>query len=204
MSTTPPPDATQPAEAAPWASETFEHQAATIRRIAEESFAAHEITVTGPGEFRCGKPGSGDMSFRLILRPGVIILYGDLGAAIFEPGTKDPLAWLQRGAIGSRDYVLEKLRTARQDHFYPGDVLEYVRVLVEEEYGPKWEAAFVEAKRLHGYGELNPHTWYEIASEAGGDSEMGSYGQGYTAHSLWHYEALRWFCAHVDAAGGGA
>lgn len=117
-----------------------QHQA-TCRRLAETSFADHEITVelmekdqeTGeeyPTRFRCAKPGSGMYAFRVCFLPqGMILVYGDIGEMMLQRGG---YGWL-KGAIRHdyiSDYVMEKvLPRPDQDSkaFMSGDALTELR-----------------------------------------------------------------------------
>jgi len=70
----------------------------------------HEITEKGPGEYRWGQPGTNIYTVYIILRPGAVIIYGDVGEFIFRHSDDNSLRWL-KGAVKSRDYLLGKLRT---------------------------------------------------------------------------------------------
>lgn len=187
-----------------WASETFEAACHQIRGFAEKDFAQHVLTETGPNEWRCGRPNSGFYSFRVIVRPGCVIVYGDIGEGIFRGGEAgDMLGWL-RGATGKGGYpltyLMEKVRPARKA-FYAGDALEYARDAASD--GSRgWKELYREARCRYTCLEFHEHAWSELLQEHAPESDAWSVAFHPSGEVIWLCEALRWFCAHLPAEAG--
>jgi hypothetical protein len=181
--------------------ETYAGTQALIHGLAGSAFERHELAEVGPQEWHCGRPKSGTYCFRVILRPGMVVIYGDVGEGIFRGGEAgDTLAWL-RDAVDSPSYLLGKLRPAQRE-FYAGDTLSYAAELAAEEargYPELWE----EAKRLHRHGELTQHTWGEAVRNHTNDSDAYGAGMGHAGSAMWLAEALRWLVEHLPAGRGG-
>lgn len=104
----------------------------TIKRLAEEAFKDHEITVEDETVFYCAKPGTGIYSFRVAFLPaGMIVIYGDIGEMMVQRGG---YGWL-KGSIRHdyvSDYVFEKVRPFRRwnvKEFQPGEALGELKAL---------------------------------------------------------------------------
>jgi len=87
----------------------------TIDELAKEAFKDHVLREEGEGRWFCGRPGTGMYHFRLIVAPGCVLLYGDIGEAVFLCAEPDALNWLLASAGGGRDYILGKSRQAVRD-----------------------------------------------------------------------------------------
>lgn len=178
--------------------DTFSGMCVTLRRSAEFDFAKHVLTERGPGEWHCAAPGTGIGSFNIIVRPGVVLIWGDIGEGVYRGGEAgDMLGWL-RGAVRSPDYLTEKLRTKKRE-FYPGDALAYARERAAEEgESAKWREVLADAERLHRLRGLNERTWPDLVYHHTGDVDAVSVGFNYDARSRWLYEALWWFITAHD------
>lgn len=176
--------------------DTFEQTRASVARHAAKDFAGHVLTQVGPGEWHCGTPGTGNHSFNVIVRPRVVLFWGDTGDWILEHSDRDSLGWLRRAAADSReyDYLLRKVRRPEKE-FYPGDVIAWLRQQVTED-DPKIEEALAEVQEEGS--DLTHHRWCEIAHEAGFDDAY-SIGLDPSPGMLWLAEALSWFVKNLPA-----
>lgn len=175
--------------------ETYKQAQETIAAVAADSFAAHQITVTKKGDYLCRRPGTGVYHFFVILRPGAVIVYGDIGDGIFLFSDADALKWL-RGAVRSPGYLLEKLVTKTTD-FYPGDAIEFAEEHAKE-YEGKWREVYEWAVEANQCGELHAGSWGQQVYDEIGDAEACSIGTEPSSRCLWLVEALKWFVGHVD------
>jgi hypothetical protein len=86
------------------------------------NYADHILTRVlsdprGYEHWQCSKPSTGFYSFAVVICPGTIIVYGDIGEIILRVKTDNALGWLRR-SIDSADYVLEKM-LPRKEQYYP-------------------------------------------------------------------------------------
>lgn len=84
-----------------------------VAGFALRSFKDHVLTTEHESDkislYHCGTPGTNNCSFRIIIAPDCITVYGDIGdGMVWRPGTNYMLGWI-RGAISSPDYVIEKM-----------------------------------------------------------------------------------------------
>lgn len=182
--------------------DTYEHARQTIQRCAARDFEQHVLDEVGPHEWHCHRPGTGISSFRVIVRPGTVIVWGDLGETILRGGEAgSTLHWLTQ-AVHSPEYLLEKDRTG-QKAFYAGDVLDYARERAEDEddpdYAERWGMVLDEVRRAHSWGTLNSHVWADTVMEHTYDADACSAGLYPATRALWLVEALRWFVEHLPA-----
>ena len=85
----------------------------SIAAMAAKSFEHHRITADGEGSFVCRKPGDSHYWFGVVVKPGMILVYGDIGEYVFRVSDRDALGWfLTAGSAGSIDYVLGKVRAS--------------------------------------------------------------------------------------------
>lgn len=162
-----------------------------IARHAAGEFADHVLTVEGPSEWRCGKPGTGIMAFRVLCRPGMVAIWGDLGEWVLRVSDRNPVPWI-RGAVRSPDYLLEKVQAGEKLCFYPSDAL---ALLDDPDTAETWGADIVERVREElgsMWGEESTRDeWYMAWSSAGADEppdcDYPSRG------ALWLVEMLRKF-----------
>jgi hypothetical protein len=85
-----------------------EERIRTVDELAESAFEDHVLLPEGEGRWFCGRPGTGMYHFRIVMSPGCILLYGDIGEAVFRCHERDALAWLLASMGGGRDYILGK------------------------------------------------------------------------------------------------
>ncbi len=182
--------------------EGYDATRAQIHRIAEEAFQHHRILDRGQNEWLCINSKSGNRSFRLIIRPGTVILFGDLGDGILHFHNDDALGWL-RGATRDAEcpeYLLGKLdHPQRRRCFYAGDALAFAREMARDDAAGDWDDLLHEAQDHHRHGELDQHLWVELLHEHVPDSDAYEVGMHYDEECLWIFEALRWFVAHLPA-----
>jgi hypothetical protein len=166
---------------------------ARIKFFADKAFTNHVLLKEGDGRWYCGKPGTCIYSFRVIVAPRAVIVYGDIGEVILLPNDNDALAWLRgsvSGNAGDVDYALGKspwdLRTRQ---FLPAEVEAYIAECEanedEQALGKKlrqgWELADQES----------PEAWAETCHEAGMDEWPNCDDWGNSM--LWCYCGLQKF-----------
>lgn len=155
-----------------------------ISNLAASAFAGHFLESRGENEWRCSKPGTGIYAFNVIVRPGLVVFFGDVGDWILRHSDQDSLGWL-RGAVKSPDYLLEKVKNSKE-HFYAADALAWLK---EQE-----EPVLLEQLNTqHIHGELSPHSWGEALIEAGFDSDCCSIGVDHAPQMFWLVESLKKF-----------
>lgn len=119
-----------------------------ILSMAENRFDNHVCTQTlDAGEWkawRCQAPGTWNYGFNVMLKPGWLILDGDIGFVAFSR-TKDMLSWI-RGAINDPDYIAEKVPQEIK-------VREYNEQIAEE--------SILEAQEFALQNNLMPEKGYE-------------------------------------------
>ena len=171
-----------------------------IHEFAVDGFKDHRVKLLRPGAWKCSRVGSWVYGFIVAELPGALVIYGDLGEAIFRPADTDVMPWL-RGAVGSADYLVSKIQPQPEKEFYAGDAVEWARERArgDEDAFP----LYAEAKLAEERNELNcSEEWCALVEEydPNHDSDAYSVGQGPSATTLWLIEALRWFVAHESEA----
>lgn len=164
-----------------------------------ESYKDHVLTEVVPSfMWRCGRPnGSSTYMFYVIAAHGAIIVYGDVGEAIFRPyAAESSLRWL-RQSIKSTEYVLEKLpdRHARHFMFYhelAASWLEDMKADFPEQ---------VEAIRDSNYDQhdRSGRDFAAAVYEHMEDSEYCGSAMWYDHNALTCVAALTRFCELMDA-----
>lgn len=162
-----------------------------IARFAAEGFVDHVLTVEGPSEWRCGKPGTGIMAFRVLCRPGMIAVWGDLGEWVLRVSDRNPVPWI-RGAVRSPGYLLEKVKAGERKRFYPADAM---ALLDDPDTAESYGADVVEKVReelgsMWG-DEATAAEWYMAWSNAGADEPPDC--EDMCEAALWLVEMLRKF-----------
>jgi hypothetical protein len=83
---------------------------------AKKSFADHVLTCEAKTDkialYHCGRPGGSNYSFRVVLAPNCIMVYGDIGDRMlfnYRPFSQQ-ISWL-RGSVNSGHYMVEKFTT---------------------------------------------------------------------------------------------
>ncbi len=66
----------------------------------------------------------------MVVIPGAIVIYGDIGEAIINQGPRYDLNWLLQ--VPSRSYLLEKISSFQRDTYYPGEFHHYINEMVVE------------------------------------------------------------------------
>lgn len=184
---------------------------ATVSELAVEAFGAHALTEVRPWLWVCRRPNTWMYGFYVAVLPGCVVVMGDVGDGIFrmsEGSEAAVVGWL-RGAVGSWDYLLGKL-TQRQETFYPGDVLAYLRQRADEARGDDpGGAGGRRHERLRDWlndveqyargGDLHAHSWAELVNQHGGDTDDYGVGTGHAASAFWLAEALAAFVRLLEA-----
>lgn len=103
---------------------------ALIEELAKDAFAKHALEKRaddrGTWWWRCSKPGTGNQAFNVATFPCYVMVWGDLGDAIFQVSDRDSLKWLLMASC--RDYALGKVRATdgAKKQFMDGDARDYL------------------------------------------------------------------------------
>ena len=168
--------------------DTYEDVRTTIALLAAKDFANHSIIKRGTFEYRCGDPDSSINHFNVILRPGKIIFYGDVGDFILSHSDKDSLGWLSRA---SREYLIGKIVAGKNERFYKDNALNYL----ESSIADGCSVAIKVKEELRYNDFLNSHEWAKAWFEHG-DSDYPKMEYP-CERALWLFEALSWFIKHL-------
>ena len=184
--------------------DTYAETVALVAELSKKSFADHKLTLEGPNEWRCGKPFTVIYSFRVLLRPGAVVVWGDLGEWILRHGDNDSLGWL-RDAVHSSDYLLEKVQASKRpvEEFYAADALALLKNVseIEDNHGPVVAQKVVEELEGEDAFSLTFEGWNRAWFDAGADEwNRVEYP---SASSLWLVELLRKFVALESVSAGG-
>ena len=163
------------------------------------SYKDHVITEVVPGfMWRCGTPnGSCIYMFYVICGHGAVIVYGDVGEAIFCPYAGErSLQWL-RSSIKSTEYVLEKLPDRHAKHFmFYHELAEAWLESMQEEYPEQVQAIKDSNYETH---DRSGRQFAEAVYEHMEDSEYCSCAMWYDHNALTCVAALTKFCELLDA-----
>lgn len=171
--------------------DTFTETHKSIASMAAEAFASHGLTREAPQEWRCGRDGTVIYSFRILFRPGMIAVWGDLGEWILRHSDRDSLGWL-RGSVGSPDYLLEKVKAGEHERFYPADALAWLgSAEAADTYGTEAIEAAREYLDLDDAFPLTEEMWGTACYEAGMDDPPRF--RYPCERALWLVELLRKF-----------
>lgn len=196
--------------------QTRKEHRAVIARMAAEAFANHVLTQETSQQWLCGQLGTGIYHFRVLTAPGFLIVVGDVGEIVLQCHARDSLAWL-RGAIGSVNYVLEKVRACsdadRREEFMRGDALEYLRELdidhrrdnePERDENGRFvanpgspTAARIREAWSESIDEDPAMQWLRACHEAGHDAPPRFVDA--SSRKLWLYHCLATFCRLLAA-----
>jgi len=168
-----------------------------VRLSALDDFRNHELSQLPCGDWRCGRRHSCISSFRVILRPGFVFVYGDVGDWILQHSDADSLAWL-RGAVGSPDYLLGKVRAGKEDWFYEGDVVSFLEDQIKQDIAGAAEI-LDGVREAIDCGTFDRNAWYELLAERDWEREDACVGTGPAPSMFWLVEALKWFVTAHDA-----
>lgn len=152
---------------------------ADIERFAVESFANHRIEQwCGPNDsnpktphvFRCSSPGTNSYSFTVVLSPGTICVWGDLGEWILRHSDHDSYSWLT-GAVNSPQYMISKIRAGEGNVFNPDEAIRMLNSWKEDEKScpyPDWVMREV-CNYLEDMDGMSEDIWHLAWREAGAD-----------------------------------
>lgn len=170
---------------------------------AEERFRDHVVTKEGEGRFYCGKPGTSNCHFRVVISPGAIFMHGDIYELILLPSDRDSLTWLRSALRDGREvgYPLSKIphsMDASTTAFSEEWALEILAQYdIDDPDRKETWAGIRETIRSAGHdareaGRLWAEAWYEALH----DGEIPN-ATTWTPMVLWQLEALRWFVRHL-------
>jgi len=160
-----------------------------MAKACKKDFDRHEIEKVAEDEYYCRRPGTGIMSFRVLFKPGAIIVYGDIGEMILTQYNLT-MGWLFE-AVHSRGYFFEKCRTKRRT-FNPMDAAEQLDWYAQQDVDCSensrqlWEAWDPELREEY---ELE-NEWYSACSSIDGEAIVCEH---YDYDDMRCYEALKWF-----------
>lgn len=183
-----------------------------IQKIAALSFADHRLTK-GPGRsWRMGKPKTGAYSFRVTWTPGVLIVSGDIGSAVYQVWPSFGTLWSAIDLVSNasfdylagksgvqkefdRDetvsslirYAYESLRSGHQDSFFKHVCDEYGGD--PDNYQDRKEAV----REFRDDDSLTAERVYNIT----GDFKAPTYSL--PASARWTYEAVHLWAATMQA-----
>jgi hypothetical protein len=131
-------------------------------------------------------------SLRIYFPPGAVIVWGDLGDAVFRHSGDDSLEWLLRAASDRHfpDYCLGKLAAIGDDkqEFFTGDALSWLLSLMDAEDASSddvigtWEQMFENLEN----GCLPAQAWYLACREHGIDDPPRCEGWSWRALVIWN------------------
>lgn len=166
----------------------------SVAILASDAHMNFEVKSDGESQWRCHEPGRRRHSFCLLTRPGVIVMWGDIGEYVWRVPSSDALGWClaQGRAEGDHpDYFLSKLSAARgpTKTFYSGDALSYAeeRIADGDERWKEVRSAFVTLRK-----EYPEETSWAMACRAQGIADPPSCA-GWTSTALWSWYAIRTF-----------
>lgn len=169
---------------------------AEIAQLAERSFATHELVREGDGRWVCANPKSWAYWFRVVVAPGCIFLYGDIGELVLRPHDRDALAWLRQ--TDGVDYPLGKVPVELRSRDYLHPLATRALEDLEKEM-PKQAAEIRDIfDPEDGDARSFAEAWYDVLADCE-PPEVTDWG-----HSmLFCMEALRWFSRALDAEEAG-
>ena len=91
-----------------------------VAKDAIKSFLSHELTCESKTDkvalYRCAQPGTSCFSFRVVVAPGCIVVYGDIGDGMIYnyKSFQDQIPWL-RGSVNSSRYLIDKMVFAERE-----------------------------------------------------------------------------------------
>ena len=183
-----------------------------IAKIAAKSFADHRLTK-GPGHsWRMGRPNTGSYSFRVTWCPGVLVVSGDIGSAVYQVWPSFGTLW---GAIdlvdqAGFDYLAGK-SGVREEFDRDETVSSLVRYAYESLRHGHRESLFKRLCDEYGGDPDRPHDRKEAVRafrdddsltaervyNITGDFEAPTYSL--PASARWTYEALQLWAATMKA-----
>lgn len=177
--------------------ETYDETVTRVASLAREALANHELVQTRVWYWKVSQPGTWAYGFYVLMAPGALVIYGDLGEAVYRMAAKteqDVLTWL-RGAVQSPDYLMSKI--ANPDayrQFYVGD-----SVALARETGDLQFINEVEFEATHNYLHTEHH-WYKLIDEFGIDPMNFGRPVKWGPSAWWFVHALTCFMRLHDAS----
>lgn len=182
--------------------ETTETHRAAVERSATRETSAHVLTEEGPGRYLVSAPGTMMWSFRVVIAPFAVCIFGDAPVdAILRVNDKDPLSWVLKAA--SIDYVLGKAIAYPRDgarEFMPGDAEEWcVEFLTESGHSASQIEAVTELlDGVRSREGLSAERFMEALVDAGIDDPPAC--DDWSDSMLYTFHALRCFARLYQAA----
>lgn len=174
--------------------ERYKEAVSCVERQAVDAFARHVLTVKRPWLWKVSRPDSWVYGFFVVMAPGALIMYGDLGEAVFRMhagSEKDVFEWTMR-CTKDRYYVLSKIANREAfKKFYSGDAVEYAKSCLDESKSQKDRDFYVEVQQRDADGDLSRDEFYRIAAEHEQYDVPGF--EEWSAGAIWLHAALETF-----------
>lgn len=173
-----------------------------------QTFDGHEITRERFGVWHCGKKNTNNLSFYVVLAPGMLMLYGDIGEIIFLPYAKNALQWAGSDTFRAEYpyYPMTKLSPQmREKEFLPEEATDWIKQWIREarKQGDKEEVrGYIKMARdwkeqLHD-SECEAETaWYALCQDHGVDDPPSC--RDFPSRTYYCFQAMCWFMTHVNA-----
>lgn len=180
-----------------YAYETFAATVALVDSLSADAFKEHVVAERRQWVWKVSRPGTWAYGYYLLVAPGAVIIYGDIGEAVFRMNAgseQEALDWIVRCAR-DRDYTMSKLQNrASFREFYPGDALRFA--------DGKDHELFQQLADLHDDGRLTAAAYYDAADEYGYSYEKPSC-ENWSAAAFWMAAALATFARFYKASSAG-
>ena len=167
-----------------------------IINLAQEALKDHVITPEQTeGLVRMWslcRPDMGIYWFRVIIAPGCIVVYGDVGDSMYNMHEHDPLPWL-RDAINSPEYLIGKMIT-KKEKFFPAEAYKILDEMKEESQEETKVAEEIKDNWNTFDFEDSGYEFRRAIWEAGTDFEVpSSRAFDYNEDTYWSVECLKKF-----------
>jgi hypothetical protein len=170
-------------------------------------FDRHEITRERFGLWYCGARDTCNMSFRVVVAPGLLMLYGDAGEIIFLPNDRNSLHWASGDTFRAEYpyYPMTKLSPQmRAQEFIPEDATRWVNEWIREarKQGDKEDARrYIKMARewkdnLHGSDSEAETAWYALCQDHDVDDPPSC--RDFPSRIYVCFQAMCWFMSHVS------
>jgi hypothetical protein len=175
--------------------ETFKGSVECVRRQAPEAFAQHVLTVRRPWVWKVSRPDSWTYGFYVLMAPGALLVYGDLGEATFRMHAgheREVFEWAMRCIPHDRSYVLSKISNREAfRQFYPGDAVAYAKECVKEKPTRKNREFLEDVQQADEHGDLSSAAFYNAAHE--NEQYDVPSCEDWGARAIWMHLALETF-----------
>jgi hypothetical protein len=173
----------------------------------EDYFDKHQIKKLGPTTWWCHVPGQGGIqSYYVSIQPGAIIMWGDVGEAIYLIYGGNPIVWGKRNFRFPDHYSyypFTKLSPQlRDEQFRTEDATVYLKnaikeagTIAEERQAKKMLEAWKE--RSGNEPHEDEGAWWSMWDEFGTPDAPDM--RGLSARTYWCFFCLCWFFSHVSA-----